>query len=742
MEILCFFAGVAFFYLRNFYPLSFLGIVLFFRPKLKFCFWFLAAISWAAIHQWLVTPQGLPSTNMMSDASLEGYISSIPNQTLNKIQFQFLVHSLNQKPIQLNLLLSCYNQCPHLAPGEHWRLRAKIKKAINFANPGSFDYASWLNSRHIFWIGTTYRNTFEKIASSEKHYPLIKFRNYLDKTLYELNSNEQTLGVIEALTIGLTHHITKEQWDLFRRTGTTHLIDISGEHIVLIAGLSYGLLKWSFKRLGKLCLYYPAPKFASLGAIIVSFIYALIAGFAVPTQRAFITSILMLGRYLMSQRISIWQSWRYALLVVLLFEPHSIYMLGFYFSFLAVAILILINDRMKAKGAYKVLGMQLACMFGLMPLSLYWFSYGSINGLIANLLAIPWVSFMIVPLALTVTFLCPWVVIPGSMALLKWSINTLLAGLTLIDSFDYFNFTFTFTSALEPLALMLAMSIFIFLPVKKFWFPAGILLLASFFPKFEKITPGEVVIDTLDVGQGLAIAIRTAHHTLLYDTGMKFYQSSDMGKLVIIPYLNTLGIKKLDTVIISHPDLDHRGGLISLEKNYKINALIVDNPLFYNRGVSCHTYPEWHWDGVAFRFFPIKRHLSGKNNNSCILQIKNAAGSVLLSGDIEKLAENYLLTTYGKALQSDAMLIPHHGSKTSSSMAYVKQVSPQYAFVAYGFDNRYKFPHPQAMQAYSVLNIPVYNTLECGMIRISLQKGGLTPKCYRKKPTPLFFRGY
>lgn len=739
MEILCFFAGIAFFYLKNFYPLCFLGIILFFRPKLRFCFWFLAAISWAAIHQWLITPQGLPSTPIINEASLEGYVTSIPNQTVNKTQFQFLVHSLNQKPVKLNLLLSCYHQCPNLVAGEHWRLRAKIKKAINFANPGSFDYASWLSARHIFWIGNIYRNTFEKINLPTKHYPLIQFRDYLDKSLAKLSPDEQTLGIIEALTIGLTHHIDKEQWDLFRRTGTTHLIDISGEHIVLIAGLSYGLLKWGFKRLGKLCLYYPAPKFASLGAIIISFAYALIAGFAVPTQRAFITSLLMLGRYLTSQRITIWQSWRYALFVVLLFEPHSVYMLGFYFSFLAVAILILINERMKTKAIYKVLCMQLACMFGLMPLSLYWFSYGSINGLVANLLAIPWVSFMIVPLALIITFLCPWLVIPGSMALLKWSIHVLLTGLTFIDSFDHFNFTFTFTSAIEPFALMVAMGIFIFLPVRALWFPASILILSSFFPRFEKISPGNVIIDTLDVGQGLAIAIRTAKHTLLYDTGMKFYQSSDMGKLVIIPYLNRLGIKKLDAVIISHPDLDHRGGFDSIEKNYKIHDLIVDNPLFYKRGVSCHTYPEWHWDGVAFRFFPIGHPLSGKNNNSCILQIKNAAGSVLLSGDIERLAENYLIKTYGKALQSNAMLIPHHGSKTSSSMAYVKQVSPKYAFVAYGFDNRYKFPHPQAMQTYAALKIPVYNTLECGMIRISLQKGNLIPKCYRNQTTPLFF---
>jgi competence protein ComEC len=193
-----------------------------------------------------------------------------------------------------------------------------------------------------------------------------------------------------------------------------------------------------------------------------------------------------------------------------------------------------------------------------------------------------------------------------------------------------------------------------------------------------------------------------------------------MGKLAIIPYLSTLGIKYLDKVIISHPDLDHRGGLASLEEKYAINELIIDNPAFYRRGLSCHQYPAWKWDGVAFRFFPIAEHLSGKNNNSCILQVSNSAGNILLSGDIEKLAENYLVKTYGKKLESTVLLIPHHGSKTSSSPDYINAVAPKYALVSYGFDNRYHFPHSQALKAYQFRNIPIYSTMDCGMIQVKL----------------------
>ena len=731
MEILCFFAGIAFFYLKNPYPLYFLGVAFFFRPKPVLFFWFLAAIFWSIFHQWLVADQGMPHTNLIKRANLQGYISSIPIQSPNKTQFQFLAENLNGHPIKASLLLSCYNHCPEVHAGQQWRLQAKLKNPLNLANPGGFDYVGWLSSRHIRWVGNVNGNSFKPIGSLQKYYPLIRLRERLAKILAKLVPDEEILGIFEALTLGLTNHVDKAQWDLFRRTGTTHLIDISGEHIALVAGLSYWLFKWLWRHIGQLCLRYPAPKIAAAGAFLVSTSYTLIAGFAVPTQRSLITCCLMLLRYFSNHRLSVWQSWRYALFVVLLFEPHSVFMLGFYFSFIAVAILIMINQRMNVGKIGKMLSMQCACLFGLMPLSLYWFSYGSINGLAANLLAIPWVSFMIVPLALIIAFLSPWVVIPGSVVLLKGLILCLLSGLRWIDSFEMLNFNFTFIEALEPIALMTSMTIFVFLPLRRLFPAAGIVVIASFFPNYEKVPQGDARIDVLDVGQGLAIIVRTANHLLVYDTGMKFYQGGDMGKLAIIPYLNTLGIKQVDKVIISHPDLDHRGGLNSLKDKYDIKELLVDDPTFYKQGVSCHHYPAWSWEGVSFRFFPISEHLASKNNNSCILQIENRAGNVLLSGDIEKLAEDYLVKTYGHQLASTIMLIPHHGSKTSSSMTFVSQVAPRYALASYGFDNRYYFPHQQALQTYQVHHIPVYNTKDCGMIRVHLKPGHLTPQCYR-----------
>ncbi|MDP3706091.1 MAG: DNA internalization-related competence protein ComEC/Rec2 [Legionellaceae bacterium] len=722
---------MAFFYLKSQYALCFLFIMLFFRPKMALPIWFLAAIFWSMLHQWLIADSGMPNTPLIKQAVLQGYITSIPARSPNKTQFQFLIEQLNDERISATVLLSCYEHCPDLRAGQYWQLQAKLKKPINLANPGGFDYVSWLSTRHIQWVGNVRNTSFKQIPSKTTSYSLIMLREKLSDILAKIDPDEETLGVFESLTIGLTNHVKKPQWDLFRQTGTTHLIDISGEHIAIVAGCSFWLLKWLWKHMGQLCLKYPAPKIASVGAMLITYGYSLVAGFAVPTQRALITSFFMLSCHVFNQRFSIWQAWRYALFAVLLFEPHSVLMLGFYFSFIAVAILILINQRLKYKGIRKMMTMQLACLFGLMPLTLYWFSYGSLNGFLANLIAIPWVGFVIVPFALIIALLSPWVVIPYSVVVLKWSIHFLLVYLTFIDSYAKYNISYTFVDAFSPLALMLVMALFAFLPVMRLFPAAAVLGIASFFPQYEKITPGDARIDVLDVGQGLAIVVSTAQHVLVYDTGMKFYQGGDMGKLAIIPYLRTLGLKQLDKVIISHPDLDHRGGLESLEQNYKIKELIVDDPVFYKRGVSCHTHASWQWDGVSFRFFPISTLMKSKNNNSCILQIANRAGKVLFSGDIERPAEQYLVTKYAKDLASTIMLIPHHGSKTSSSASFIEQIAPKYAVVSYGFDNRYHFPHQKAMQVYHEHQIPVFNTLDCGMVSIHLQPEHMTPRCYR-----------
>ena len=725
MEILCFFAGVAFFCLKSAYAACLLFIVLLFKPRLTILVWFLAGITWSFCHQWSVADLGMPSSLIVQDAALQGYVASIPTHTASKTQFQFLVKRLNNQPVRARILLSCYNDCPDFRAGEYWQTHAKLQQPQNLANPGGFDYVRGLAGRHIRWTGYVRRGTQTRMKSSLNPYPLLALRQNMASSLEQIDPNEQTRAILQALTLGVTSHINKADWDLFRRTGTTHLMVISGAHIGLIAGLAYGFIKWLWCRFGRLCLWCPAQKVASIGAFTMGAVYALLAGFGVPAQRALWVCLFMLLHRFCSQRVGIWQAWRYALLAVLLFEPHSVMMPGFYLSFIAVAILILVNQRFSLAGMRKTLLMQLACLVGLMPLTLYFFSYGAVNGMFANTLAIPWVSFIIVPIGLLTTLFGHWLVLPLQVSLLTGSIQYLIRYLHWVDALAGVNLNVSYAQFLSPLALMVSIGALVLLPMKRFIPILCITAVAGFFPAHERIKQGTARIDVLDVGQGLAVVVNTAKHTLIYDTGVQFYQGGDMGERVVVPYLKTIGIKTVDKVVISHPDLDHRGGLASLEKEYPIHELIVDNPVFYKRGFPCHQYADWEWEGVLFHFFSTKTALKSKNNSSCVLRISTQGGSVLLSGDIEKLAEDDLVDAYGHQLASSVLVVPHHGSKTSSSPLFLNHVKPDYAIVSYGFDNRYHFPHQKVMQAYQQRGIPVYSTRSCGMVSVYLTPTGM-----------------
>ncbi len=732
MEILCFYAGIAFIYIHKLYSLLFIIIVLYFRPKVTFVIWFLAAISWGVGHQWWVAPRGMPADQVIQKAELIGQISSIPVVNGDTVQFSFAATQFNGKNVKTNIAMACYSHCPELHTGQYWRVIAKLKKPRNLGNPGGFDYVGWLKSRHIDWSGNVRNGSFQSIKPKKNSLSLLQVREHLCDKISLLDKDEKTFGIIQALTLGVNSHITKSEWDLFRHTGTTHLIDISGAHIGLVAGITFYVMCWLWSRMGMLSLYWPAPKAASIVALFIAFTYTLLSGFAVPAQRAFLACSFMLLRHFCNQRFSVWQAWRYALLSVLVFEPHSVLSAGFYLSFIGVAILVLVNQRVSVNGMRKRLALQLACITGMMPLTLFWFSYGAVNGILANIFAIPWVELWIVPLGLLITLLPNCMLIQGMMLALKSSVSLLLYFLNWVDSFAVLNLTFSFHHIASPLALMLALCVALFLPIRALIFPVAIMVLAAIIPYHLKIKPGAARIDVIDVGQGLGVVIHTAHHVLIYDTGMQFFQGGDMGKIAIIPYLKTLGVKKIDKIVISHPDLDHRGGLKSIEDSFPVKELVVDAPEFYHRGSPCHDYPSWTWDGVSFRFFSLKNLSSQKNNHSCVLQLSTRSGRLLLTGDIEKEAEAHLVATYGHELASTFMVIPHHASKTSSTSAFVEQVSPQYAIVSYGFDNRYHFPHQQALQAYQQRQIPILNTVDCGMVTILLDdtKNRYKPKCH------------
>jgi competence protein ComEC len=746
MEILCFFTGVACFYFKNGYIFSLLIIFLLFKPRWLLVVLFFLGFVWAACHQAYVAPHAMPNTPVLKHVLLKGIVASIPVKTSDKTQFEFKLQALEHQSVRARILLSCYDTCPNVIAGQIWQMQAKIKKPQNLGNPGGFDYVQALKVRHIEWVGTTRRQSFEYLGQTcAIKQRLLEIRQQVSTHLSTRTLGTKTAGILQALTVGLGSQISQETWALFRRTGTTHLMVISGAHIGLVAGLTFGFLRWISSRLGRLPLIIPAQRIASVGALLAAFVYSVLAGFGVPAQRALVVCFFMLLRHMGGPCFTVWQAWRYALLSVIVFEPHAVMMPGFYLSFGAVAILVSMNQLISnTHPMIKTLYLQLACLFGLMPLTLYLFSYGSLNSFFANLLAIPWVGFVMIPLGLLAICLGPIIPASWSSMILKPAVHVLLLYLHWIDRFSIVNLNVSYTSIIMPLSMLLGFVLFFIFPKMRFLLLVIILMLPGVFPKHEKIRWGEARIDVLDVGQGLSVVVQTAQHRLIYDTGIKFYHGGDMGALALIPYLKTLGVKALDAVVISHPDLDHRGGLASLEQAFTIQNFIVDDPTFYHRGSNCHNYPSWVWDGITFEFFPMPMESRSKNNHSCILQVKNNTGQMLLTGDVERTGERYLVKHYAEALKSSILLVPHHGSKTSSSELFLKQVAPIAAIASYGFDNRYHFPHEKAMKSYDVQDIPVYSTEFCGLIRVDL-KHGPSPKqpiCTRYHKSPLSLRSW
>lgn len=489
MEIFCFFIGILYVYASNFY-LPIITLCLFYiTPKYPILLFFLAGISLAWIHQWLIQPHGLSDVEVIQQVTIQGKIASIPVKNFYKTQFLLELEEYDHHPAHGLVQLAWYNKAPALHTGQHWQFNVKIKKPRNFLNLGSSDYVQSLHKRHIFWAGYVHSKGNQLIAESNSSFDWLELREHIGNQLSQLAPNQPTAGVVEALTLNLTRHISQADWELFRRTGTIHLFGISGEHIALISGFIYWLSRFFWSKSARLCLYIPAPYIASMSGLIAALLYAFLAGFEPPVQRAligcFFYTLCNLGR----QKFTPWQVWRYALLGVLCLEPHAVFMQGFYFSFLAVACLLLTQQRWRLKGYKANLALQLSCLIGLMPLTLYWYSYGSINGFLANLIAIPLVGFLIMPLSLIALLLSSSSWVGLLMKPLSWLITLLFNILHGIEHLAVLNLEWAIHSMQLSIAAMGALLMWVLLPIKPFQWLAMLWLLLPFFleePSYNK----------------------------------------------------------------------------------------------------------------------------------------------------------------------------------------------------------------------------------------------------------------
>lgn len=698
-------------------------------PVARVLLWVGLGFFWALWRADLALGPGWPADRLRQDVVLSGYISAIPQRADYGSRFRFTVEKAVLRGRLLEkyprvVRLSWYGRVPPLAPGQRWRLRVRLKPANGFMNPGGFDYEAWLFRHAIRATGYVRPHGAHRLSglSLTPSVRLDRLRMELAQRIATVVPNVANRGVLQALTLGLRDAIPQSRWQTLLDTGTNHLIAISGLHIGLIAGLVLLLMRRLWSWLPGLALRLAAPRAGALFALLAAFAYAALAGFAVPTQRALLMLAVALGGVLLGRQVRPSQSLAAALLAVLVYDPLAVLDAGFWLSFAAVAVILYVMTGRAGGGRLRSWGrMQWALLLGLLPLTVLLFQRVALIAPLANLLAVPWVSLLVVPLALLGTLLLGLGVGAGGwlLGLASLALNALWPLLEFLAQLPGSHLRL---GAASSLTLILALLGALWLLTPRGW-PArwlgGLMLAPLLWPMPSYPPTGRWQLTLLDVGQGMAAVVQTAHHTLVFDTGPRFGPSFNAGAAVVVPYLRSLGLRRLALLVVSHNDNDHSGGVRAVLAAYPRTPVLASEPARWPRARACRAGEAWIWDGVRFDMLSPFAGLKGKrNDHSCVLRIAGDGASALLLSDIEARAERALVAHWGQKLASQVMIVPHHGSTSSSTGAFLDAVNPRLALLSRGFGNRFGFPRASVMRRYARRGIAVADTARVGALTV------------------------
>ncbi|KQQ86342.1 DNA internalization-related competence protein ComEC/Rec2 [Massilia sp. Leaf139] len=706
----------------------------------------LAGFAWAAFAAHMALASELDKADEGRDIEVVGTVAKLPHDFGQGMRFQFAVERVLTPAADVppTLALSWYRaegDTVALRPGERWRLRLRLQRPHGNANPHGFDYEAWLLGQGIRATGyvraAPTNKRLDEFVFSAGHL-VERGRDLLRGRILALLPDQPYAGVIVALVVGDQRGIEQPDWDVFNRTGVSHLVAISGLHITMVAGLAALAVSWLWRRSfftgAQLPLLLPAQKVAALGGALAALLYVLLAGYGVPAQRtlymlAVVAFSLWLGRLTSVSHILC-----LALGLVVLLDPWAVLWAGFWLSFGAVGVILYAglgrsNGTLRGWRASLLLAArtQYAVTLGLVPLTLLLFSQVSLVGPVANALAIPVVSFVVTPLALFGSLL------PAPLAgPVLWCAHLALAGLAqVLDWLAALPLAVWSAPAPPPWLFALALLGTAWMLAPRGW-PQRWAGAAAWLPLFllqpVQPAPGRFSVTAFDVGQGMALLVETAQHRLLYDTGPRYAPGQDAGGRVILPYLRARGIRRLDLLVVSHSDLDHVGGAATVLAAMPVagvsSSLGEGHPVVAAaaRHMRCDAGQRWEWDGVVFEMLhpdPASYADAGlkANARSCTLRISAGGRALLLAGDIEAAQEAALLRADPERLRADVLLAPHHGSGTSSTPAFLAAVRPAIGVFQVGHRNRYRHPKQEVFERYAELSIARLRTDEAGAIR-------------------------
>ncbi len=686
----------------------------------------------------------LPAALEARDLQLTGVVASLPQRSPAGLRFRFDVEaaSADGQPVQVprRVSLGWYagwqeeavlNEAQRaLRAGQRWRFTVRLRQPHGNLNPHGFDY-----ELHLFEQGvraTGYVRDGSQLLDPQAGRWVDRLRQQVRDAIDAHVPDRRAAGVLAALAVGDQSAIEREDWQIFRDTGVAHLMSISGLHVTMFAWLMGGAISAAWRRSARAAHLWPAPWAGRVGGLAAAVGYAVFSGWGVPAQR----TVWMLGVVTLLQLSGRRWPWAMVLLcaavVVSALDPWALLQPGFWLSFVAVALLMASEPAQRAGDEWRAplrwwhrlaatlrggVRTQLVATFGLTPLSLVFFQQVSAVGLLANLVAIPLVTLVITPLALLGVLFAPlW----RLGALVQEALGHGLAWLAAVPGAVWV----VPAAPLWAQAAGLAGAALLVLPLpwrmRLFAVP---LVMPLLLPVPDRPPAGRYEVLAVDVGQGTAVLVRTRHHLLVYDAGPAYSRETDAGQRVLLPLLRARGEARIDRLVLSHRDLDHVGGASALMHHLPVEALLSSledgHPLraAARRHQRCAAGQRWAWDGVQFDVLHPRPedYARGLKPNavSCVVRVSGAQGSVLLAGDIERQQEAELLGT-SQPLRSDVLLVPHHGSRTSSTAAFLDAVAPQVAIVQAGYRNRFGHPVAEVMERLRDRGVHVETSAACG----------------------------
>lgn len=653
-------------------------------------------------------------------------IDTINGQSITPQRFRINVFSSIDKPFK---------------QGERWQLKARLREPYGRANIAGFDAKTYYLAHHIHAKGS--------LLEAKLLEPSLSLRQRLLDSLLPVFERYAQGRFLLALTFGERNQLTDADWQTLKQTGLTHLLAISGLHIGLAFGavffVTFHLKPFFFRQ----DTWIGAPYFV---ACFFAFLYAWSAGFSLPTQRALLALLFWVLFRLSALKLSGFDTFLTVLACLLIFDPFSVFSMSFWLSFSAVGLIALFYSfsflprvQKKRTGIYlmgqlvqrailSLLILQAFLLLGMLPINLYYFGGFSISALVANSLAIPLVSFITVPALLLALVLSLFY--PNNFA--WWIADISLSWVMTIAQF--LSNTWVSLPSINLLFIFTLMGfILILLLVSQSQRPLIALLGVTLLLSWKSDSPKRSEkwqMHVLDVGHGLAVLIEQNGQALLYDTGAAWGNSS-IAKSVIQPVLNKLNLS-LTGVMISHLDKDHFGGLDWINQTLKPNW--VRSSSLMAAHLPCKRGESWHWQGLTFSAMaPETLTVRPKNAASCVIRVFDGKHSVLLTGDIPKKEEKALVKS-GVALQSDVLLVPHHGSLSSSSVAFLRQVAPDIAIASTGRYTPWQLPHPDIIERYQKENIAWFETRTAGQISVTFSEKGIKMTRYRQELSPYWYR--